>query len=82
MDSAQTDPCVVCADGPQECSCYGEDPECMLCGGSGEAVPEHCCDCEVVGPYCVACHRCGASCAGNCSCPITIERADGTHVTL
>lgn len=77
--------CPVCADGPEECGCYGElGAECMQCGGSGEAVPEHCCDCEVVGPYCVRCHKCGAECvaANNCNCTYTVERADGTVMTI
>lgn len=80
--------CPVCADGPEECDgCYGESDEfdpCMRCGGSGVAVPEHCCDCEVVGPYCVRCHKCGAECvaAYNCRCKYTVERADGTLMTI
>ncbi len=82
------EPCPVCADGPQECDgCYGDGCdgggyECVRCGGSGEAIPEHCCDCRVVGPYCARCHQCGAECAGNCGCPIPVTRADGTVVTI
>jgi len=82
------DPCPVCADGPVECSsCYGDGVngggyECTRCGGSGQAIPDHCCDCRTVGPYCMRCHKCGAECAGNCRCPITVTRADGTVATL
>lgn len=82
QDETETVRCLICADGPQECPCYGEHGrECMACGGTGEAIPEHCCDCEG-SPYCVRCHICGDPCAGNCSCPIPVTRADGSVATI
>lgn len=80
--------CLVCADGPEECrSCdgAGEDPggydTCSTCGGTGAAIPEHCCDCGG-SPYCRCCSRCGAPNAGRCPCPMVITTADGRTVNL
>lgn len=73
-------PCEVCQDDEQECGCYGEDEDCGRCGGSGYAVPDHCCGCGG-SPYCVQCSKCG-KCGGDCTCPLTVERADGTTFTV
>lgn len=80
--------CLVCADGPEECrSCdgAGEDPggygSCSTCGGTGAAIPDHCCDCGG-SPYCMKCHTCGAPCAGSCQCRITVKLQDGRELEL
>lgn len=75
-------PCDICRDSERECGCGGDDSyDCYSCNGSGWRVPEHCCDCGG-SPYCVKCHRCGASCAGGCDCPITVELESGATLTL
>lgn len=74
--------CEVCADGPEECGCYGDlGSDCPRCGGSGYAIPEHCCDCGG-SPYCQCCRKCGVSCAGNCTCPIEVVRLNGSVAVL
>lgn len=73
--------CERCAEGPTECGCYGEDENCSACGGTGECIPEHCCDCGG-SPYCQCCKACGSPNAGQCGCPITVQRSDGTAAVL
>jgi hypothetical protein len=73
--------CERCAEGPEECGCYGEDEDCPACGGTGEHIPDHCCVCGG-SPYCQCCKGCGAPNAGGCGCPITVQRSDGTTKTL
>lgn len=73
-------PCDVCRDGEAECGCGGEWDDCR-CDGSGWAVPDHCCDCGG-SPYCVKCHKCGAECFGSCTCPVTVQLADGGELVL
>ncbi|MGI5162741.1 hypothetical protein ACQEU3_47045 [Spirillospora sp. CA-253888] len=79
---AEIEPCHICADGPEECTdCHGDGTDgggytCTTCNGSGQATPEHCCDCGS-SPYCTRCHTCGHPCAGNCRCPIPVRSYDG-----
>ena len=72
-------PCDICTE-PGPCDCDDPD-ECERCYGSGVYVPEHCCVCGG-SPYCVCCRACGAECIGECKCPVTVQRADGSTLTL
>jgi hypothetical protein len=80
--------CEICQSGGGECSAcdgsgdenYDGDGRCWHCGGTGWAVPEHCCLCGG-SPYCTCCRRCG-QCIGECSCPIEVELHDGSTLTL
>ena len=83
----QPEPCEICDD-PEPCECepdweeeYLGYPVCSQCGGTGEYVPEHCCVCGG-SPYCVCCRTCGASCIGNCKCPVTVQLSDGEAKVL
>jgi hypothetical protein len=79
-------PCDICAEGGDECgACDGSGEDdgfaiCWRCGGTGWAVPEHCCLCGG-SPYCNCCHRCG-KCIGECPCPVEVQLADGSVRTL
>jgi len=70
--------CEICAD-PEVCDCLDPD-ECSACYGTGQYVPEHCCLCGG-SPYCNCCRTCG-ECVGTCSCPVTVQLADGGTLTL
>ncbi|WP_037605822.1 hypothetical protein [Streptacidiphilus rugosus] len=70
----------VCYD-REDCGCYGEDDYCTFCGGSGERVPDHCCDCGGGVYDCTCCGQCGGS-VETCSCPLTVQRADGSTLTV
>jgi hypothetical protein len=80
-------PCDICEYERDECgNCEGSGDDgsswgCMTCGGSGEVTPEHCCACGG-SPYCTCCSRCGASCIGECKCPVMVQLADGGTLTL
>jgi hypothetical protein len=80
--------CDICEYVREECGACdgtgddGYDPwGCPTCGGSGEVTPEHCCACGGP-PYCACCRTCGASCIGDCKCPVTVQLADGGTLTL
>ena len=86
-DDHEEPECNVCVHGQQECgNCDGSGDDgsswgCLTCGGSGEVVPDHCCACGG-SPYCNCCRTCGAECIGDCTCPVTVQRADGSTLTL
>ncbi|MBY8888038.1 hypothetical protein K7472_24820 [Streptomyces sp. PTM05] len=71
--------CAAC-DGSGEDMYAGTDDGCYECGGTGQTIPDHCCDCGG-SPYCQCCTQCG-NYAGTCGCPVTHTRLDGTTTTL
>jgi hypothetical protein len=81
-------PCEICASGGGECAAgdgtgdenYDGDGGCWACGGTGWAIPEHCCLCGG-SPYCTCCRTCG-QCVGTCQCPVTVQLHDGSTITL
>jgi hypothetical protein len=88
--AAEDDRCGICAeervdcgncDGSGEDMDFGTDEGCEHCGGRGEKIPEHCCNCGGGEYDCHCCSTCGGY-AGTCSCPIPVERADGTTAYL
>lgn len=66
----------------EDCGCYGEDFDCMICGGSGERIPEHCCDCGGNVYQCTCCGTCGSQNIGTCGCQLSILTADGGTRTV
>ncbi|MGR6924230.1 hypothetical protein ACU635_59055 [[Actinomadura] parvosata] len=67
---------------PTECvNCWG-DSDCWDCNGTGmvEREVEHCCSCGG-SPYCQCCKICGATCLGECRCPVGVYLQDGRLVT-
>jgi hypothetical protein len=75
----QPEDCSTC-DGSGQDMYTGTDDGCFECGGTGQVIPEHCCDCGG-SPYCQCCTACG-NYAGTCGCPVTVTLADGTTKTL
>jgi hypothetical protein len=80
--------CEICLYDREDCHACdgigddGYDPwGCPSCGGSGVVTPDHCCACGG-SPYCTCCPACGAECIGECRCPVTVQRADGSTITL
>lgn len=65
-----------------DCDCDGQwEGECHNCWGAGGYVPDHCCACGG-SPYCQCCPTCGASCVGNCTCPLPVTLANGTTLIV
>jgi hypothetical protein len=89
VDQAVLEPCSVCAEEREDChACdgsgedeYGERGECIECGGAGERIPAHCCQCGGGEYDCQCCRRCGGY-AGTCGCPIPVQLHDGSTLTL
>lgn len=54
-----------------------DDDHCPYCGGTGERIPDHCCDCGGGEYDCTCCGKCGGT-VEICACPITVQLADGT----
>jgi hypothetical protein len=86
-DGAELPPCEICVSGGDECGACGgtgEDDDgyhcCLWCGGTGWAVPGHCCLCGG-SPYCTCCRTCG-ECVATCQCPVTVRLHGGGTRTL
>jgi hypothetical protein len=81
-------PCDICESGGEDCGAcegsgdadYDGDGRCWSCGGTGWAVPEHCCLCGG-SSYCTCCRTCG-QCVGTCRCPLTVQLHDGSTLIL
>lgn len=76
------EPDDLCCEHAEEvdCDCEAGD-DCPLCHGTGWYVGEHCCVCGG-SPYCLCCRTCGASCVGDCSCPIAVQLEGGGELVL
>jgi hypothetical protein len=87
LDEYTGEPCEMCEQ-YEDCSAcdgsgedlYGYSEGCFECGGTGQVIPEHCCDCGG-SPYCQCCSTCGDY-AGTCKCKVTVTLLDGTVKTL
>ena len=71
-----------CGEPQDECGCYGEDPDCMSCGGTGYCIPYHCCSCGGNEYTCICCPSCGRQDIGRCPCTLTVQKADGGTLEL